>query len=310
MPPRCSLPPIARTRRASRNRPRRVKSSQIGISSASNIASKSFAWSAAIRRTIAVVSGFSARPKFLVDATLTLPGIGGRCPWSYLTSKPPFEQKEAFGGVGGCAPAANEGQCRVQPVLRLRRRKPEGRGRPSAQYPALSQPPHASSLMNRACRPGPMADIGFPELLTLVQTVAIIAAIVIAVYFSRLQIQALKTDTEARVVNDLDEKLHRMGEIFMEKPEFVRILNDDAAISNFGAEVAFAFYVMFFCSHAYHMRQRGILSDNDWEGWLQWTKNAFRSGRLGKYWKEAEMQAWVDPAFREFVNREILGSNT
>ncbi len=76
-----------------------------------------------------------------------------------------------------------------------------------------------------------------------------------------------------------------------------------------GAEVAFAFYVMFFCSHCYHMRQRGILSDNDWAGWLQWTKNAFRSGRLGKYWKEAEMQAWVDPAFRDFVNREILGSS-
>ncbi|TLZ67908.1 MAG: hypothetical protein E6K09_04945 [Methanobacteriota archaeon] len=72
--------------------------------------------------------------------------------------------------------------------------------------------------------------------------------------------------------------------------------------------MAFAFYVMFFCSHAYHMRQRGILSDNDWAGWLQWTKNAFRSGRLGKYWKEAEMQAWVDPAFREFINREVLGS--
>src|SRR5207244_8177866 len=103
--------------------------------------------------------------------------------------------------------------------------------------------------MNRACRPGPMADLGFPELLTLVQTIAIIAAIVIAVYFSRLQIQALKTDTEARVVNDLDEKLHRMGEIFMEKPEFVRILNADAAVSHFGAEVAVAFYVMFFCSH-------------------------------------------------------------
>src|SRR5438093_11139313 len=127
---------------------------------------------------------------------------------------------------------------------------------------------HASILMRRACRPDPMVDIGFPEVLTLVQTVAIILAIVIAVYFSRKQIEALATDTEARVVNDLDEKLHRMGEIFMEKPEFVRILNDDAAVSNFGAEVAFAFYVMFFCSHAYHMRQRGILSDNDWAGWL------------------------------------------
>src|SRR3989449_9511281 len=122
-------------------------------------------------------------------------------------------------------------------------------------------PAYASTLMRQACRPDRMVDIGFPELLTLVQTIAIIMAIVIAVYFSRLQIQALKTDTEARVVNALDEKLHRMGEIFMEKPEFVRILNDDAAVSNFGAEVALAFSVLFFCSHCYRMRQPGFVPD-------------------------------------------------
>ncbi|MCI4318599.1 MAG: hypothetical protein L3J87_01565 [Thermoplasmata archaeon] len=155
-----------------------------------------------------------------------------------------------------------------------------------------------------------MVDLGFPELLTLVQTVAIIVAIVIAVYFSRRQIQALSADLEARVLNDLDEKLHRMGEIFMEKPEFVRVLYDappePGPGSVFEAEAAFAYYVMFFCAHCFHMRQRGILGDNDWAGWLQWTKNAFQHGRLGKYWKEAEMNAWVDPAFREFVDREIL----
>src|SRR5438445_13586341 len=152
-----------------------------------------------------------------------------------------------------------------------------------------------------------MVYIGFPELLTLVQTVAIIAAIVIAVYFSRRQIEALENDLEARVMNDLDEKLHRIGEIFMEKPEFVRVLNDVPAASGGGAEVAFAFYVMFFCSHCYHMRQRGILSDNDWAGWLQWTKNAFRPGRLGKYCKDAEMQPSADPAFRDSVHRHLLG---
>src|SRR2546428_33085 len=87
MPLRCSLPPTARTRRASRNRPRPVKSSQIGISSASNIASKSVARSAAIRRTIAVVSGLSAGPGFLIDLALVFPGMSRRCPSSYLSSK-------------------------------------------------------------------------------------------------------------------------------------------------------------------------------------------------------------------------------
>src|SRR5207244_11815704 len=111
-----------------------------------------------------------------------------------------------------------------------------------------------------------MVDVGFPELLTLVQTVAIIAAIVIAVYFSRRQIEALENDLEARVMNDLDEKLHRIGEVFMGRPEFVRVLSGVPAAPGGGAEVAFAFYVMFFCSHCYHMRQRGILTDNDWAG--------------------------------------------
>ncbi|MCI4352609.1 MAG: hypothetical protein L3K14_04395 [Thermoplasmata archaeon] len=155
-----------------------------------------------------------------------------------------------------------------------------------------------------------MAGIDFPELLTLVQTVAIIVAIIIAVYFSRRQIQALAADLEARVLNDLDEKLHRMGEIFMEKPDYVRVLNDvppaEGGEAAFAPEAAFAYYVMFFCAHCFHMRQRGILSDNDWAGWLQWTKNAFQHGRLGNYWKDAQMHAWVDPAFREFVEREIL----
>ncbi|MCI4348135.1 MAG: hypothetical protein L3J97_05895 [Thermoplasmata archaeon] len=153
-----------------------------------------------------------------------------------------------------------------------------------------------------------MVGIDLPELLTLVQTVAIIAALVIAVYFARRQIQALSVDLEARVLNDLDEKLHRIGEIFMEKPEFVRVIYDTPA--ELGAEAAFAYYVMFFCAHCYHMRQRGILGDNDWAGWLQWTKNSFQHGRLGKVWKETEMQMWVDPAFRDFINREILGPAT
>src|SRR3989442_14165009 len=172
MPPRCSLPApaLARTRHASWNRPRRVKSSKIGISLASNIASKSFTWSAAIRRTIAVVSVVSAA------ATLAFRDMRRRCERDYLSPNQ-SPAKRAY------------------------------------------QAPHGSILMRRACRSDRMVDIGFPELLTLVQTVAIIVAILIAVYFSRRQIQALAIDTEARVMNDLDEKLHRMGEIFMENPE-------------------------------------------------------------------------------------------
>jgi hypothetical protein len=54
------------------------------------------------------------------------------------------------------------------------------------------------------------------------------------------------------------------------------------------------------------MRLLKILSDNEWAGWLQWMKNSFQYGDMGKNWKDAEMEAWFDPSFRDFVNKEIL----
>lgn len=44
---------------------------------------------------------------------------------------------------------------------------------------------------------------------------AIIAALLVTLYFARRQIQALGVDLETRVLNDLDEKFHRIGEIFI-----------------------------------------------------------------------------------------------
>src|SRR5712691_1086132 len=120
MPARCSLPPLARTRRASRNRPRRVKSSQIGISSAWNIASKSSASSAAIRRT-AVVSVVSAA------ATLAFRGMRRRCERAYLSPKP-RPQQVYIGAIASEALRMTQGErhrvVEVHPVpLHPRRRE-------------------------------------------------------------------------------------------------------------------------------------------------------------------------------------------
>jgi hypothetical protein len=149
-----------------------------------------------------------------------------------------------------------------------------------------------------------MVDFGLSELLPLVQTIAIIAALLVTLYFSRRQIHALEADLETRVLNDLDEKFHRIGEIFLERPELVRsIYNTPGTIP---IEVPLTYYVLFFCAHIFHMRQRRILRDNDWAGWLAWMKNAFRYGTLGRTWAEARMESWFDPEFREFVSRELL----
>jgi hypothetical protein len=149
-----------------------------------------------------------------------------------------------------------------------------------------------------------MADTGFSDLLSVVQTIAIIAALLVTLYFSRRQMQAFTVDLETRVLNDLDEKFHRIGEIFIERPELVQSIYRTTA--HVSSEVPFTYYVVFFCAHIYHMRQRGVLQDNEWEGWLQWMRNAFRLGTLGQSWTEANIGSWVDPAFREFVERELL----
>ena len=60
----------------------------------------------------------------------------------------------------------------------------------------------------------------------------------------------------------------------------------------------YAYDIMFTFAHVFHIRQRKVLSENEWAGWLQWTKSAFQEGEI--------MQMWVDPAFQEFVDKEII----
>jgi hypothetical protein len=151
-----------------------------------------------------------------------------------------------------------------------------------------------------------MADLGFADLLSVVQTIAIISALLVTLYFSRRQMQAFTTDLETRVLNDLDEKFHRIGEILIDKPHLVHSIYRTPETPS--AAVPFHYYVLFFCAHIFHMRERKILQDNEWTGWLQWMRNAFRFGELGQYWKDAEVETWFDPAFRTFVATELLAS--
>jgi hypothetical protein len=53
------------------------------------------------------------------------------------------------------------------------------------------------------------------------------------------------------------------------------------------------------------MRRRGVLHDNEWAGWMEWMKNAFRYGTISNYWKETEVVSWFDPEFRDFEQRDI-----
>ena len=152
-----------------------------------------------------------------------------------------------------------------------------------------------------------MASFDPSELLSLVQTIAIIAALLVTLYFSQRQIRALRDDLETRVLNDVDEKFHHIAEMFVERPELNKIIYQGPAAG--GAEVPAAAYILYFCAHIFHMRQRGILADNEWAGWLQWMHTSFQYGTIGAMWKAHEVEEWFDPAFRRFVEQELLGSS-
>jgi hypothetical protein len=40
-------------------------------------------------------------------------------------------------------------------------------------------------------------------------------------------------------------------------------------------------------------------------GWLRWIKTVFERGKINEIWKNIELEKWFDPAFQEFVDREL-----
>jgi hypothetical protein len=151
-----------------------------------------------------------------------------------------------------------------------------------------------------------MVEFGFADLLSIVQTSAIVVTLGLTFYFSKRQIQSLSIDVETRVLNDLDEKLHRMGEVLIERPQMLKVIYNIPA--NWNEDVVFSYYILFMCAHAFHMRERKVLSDNEWAGWLQWIKNTFRHGTITQDWKDREIGSWFDPSFRNFIDNEIIPS--
>ena len=102
------------------------------------------------------------------------------------------------------------------------------------------------------------------------------------------------------------EKFHNMTEPVMENPPIQKMIDNQAATSSL--ELAFPFYILWICSHAHAMRQRKVLDDNEWAGWLQWMRNCFRKGTIKETWKQVEQDRCFNPAFQNFINTDMFGA--
>src|ERR1700731_2823125 len=138
-----------------------------------------------------------------------------------------------------------------------------------------------------------MVEFGFADWLTLAQTVGIIGTMLMTLYFSKRQIQGLTVDVETRVLNDLDEKRYRISELLIDNPEWISVVAGPTSGSK--PEHVLAYMVAMVSAHAYHMRERKIISDNEWIGWLQWIKNDFTRGTIRRPWIDLKMRGGFAP---------------
>jgi hypothetical protein len=144
--------------------------------------------------------------------------------------------------------------------------------------------------------------IGFSDILSIAQTIGLVGTMALTLIFSRKQLQSLSIHDQTRVLNDLDEKVRKMAEIIIEKPSMQKVIYK---LEKPSEELAFAYYILFICSHAYSMHQRKVLNDEEWIGWLHWMKNCFKYGTLDEQWKLIQSEGWFNPNFGNFINKEV-----
>jgi hypothetical protein len=128
-----------------------------------------------------------------------------------------------------------------------------------------------------------MVELALVDYFVMGEAVGIVATFVAGFYYSRKQMQKLSTDIETKVLSDLDEKIHDLTKIAVEKPQLIKIVSN--VESDVSEEIAFTYHLLHTFAHVYHMRQRKVVSDNEWTGWLRMMRCCFEEGKIREYWE-------------------------
>lgn len=150
-----------------------------------------------------------------------------------------------------------------------------------------------------------MVEIGLEQYFGMGEAIGIIATMFVVLYFSRKQMEALSVDIETKILSDLDLRLREITRMMIDRPELIKVVSK--VETDWSSDVAYSYHILFSFAHVFHMRQRNVLSDNEWTGWLRWMRSAFDQGMIKDIWKsKIEMEKWFDPAFQEFVDKELI----
>jgi hypothetical protein len=149
-----------------------------------------------------------------------------------------------------------------------------------------------------------MVEIGLAEYFGMGEAIGIIATMFVVLYFSRKQMETLSVDIETKILSDLDLRIREITRLMIDRPDLIKVVSK--VESNWSSDVAYSYHILFTFAHVLHMRKRKVLSDNEWTGWLRWMQSAFDQGTIKDIWKSnIELEKWFDPAFQEFVDKEL-----
>jgi hypothetical protein len=119
-----------------------------------------------------------------------------------------------------------------------------------------------------------MTEIGLAEYFSIGEALGIIGTMFVLLYFSRKQSQSLWVDIETKVLNDLAQRMHALHQILIERAQLIKVVSKIDANS---PEVAYAYDILFTFAHVFHMRQRNVLSDNEWDRLVAMDEECLRS---------------------------------
>ena len=84
-----------------------------------------------------------------------------------------------------------------------------------------------------------MAELALVDYFVMGEAIGIVATLFVSFYFSRKQMQKLSIDIETKVLSDLDEKIHDLTHMAVEKPQLIRIVSN--VESDLTEEVGFTY---------------------------------------------------------------------
>jgi hypothetical protein len=81
-------------------------------------------------------------------------------------------------------------------------------------------------------------------------------------------VKSQKVDLETRILADIAQMHRTLPEKLLEDPSLVKVLSD-VPPSERPKEQPIAYQALSMCNYIYHMKERKIISDNEWEGELR-----------------------------------------